>query len=323
VPPFALLELLLAPPVEPPMFGQFAGSCVPLPGVVGVVGLAGVDGVGLGACCWMTAGVSTVELPPWLAAKATPPLTMDASASGAATARMTRLDRLFKLLPPGIKRSTRALSPILMLCDTTERFGVFRYMITVHTEYLSAIRAVYVFSNLLLTQCQVEDPLARAGRRKVALARPWPSRTMDVASGGGRKMVEITGIAHVELTVRDLDASEAWYARAFGLVKAWEGEDAKEGIRARSLFERTSRIVLGLTQHAGARGDAFDAKRPGLDHLSFAVADRGALKDWAAKLAGDGFACSAVEEVGHGASFTVRDPDELAVEMYVRGAPPS
>jgi hypothetical protein len=113
------------------MFGQFAGSCGPLPGVIGavpppgVVGSAGVDGVGLGACCWITAGVSEVEPPDWLAAKATPPLTMDASANGAATARMTRLERLFKWLSSRNERSTRALSLLLMVCAMLERFGVF------------------------------------------------------------------------------------------------------------------------------------------------------------------------------------------------------
>ncbi len=134
-------------------------------------------------------------------------------------------------------------------------------------------------------------------------------------------MVQIEGIAHVELTVTDLDASEAWYGRAFGFVKAWEGDDPREGIKARALFEKNSRVVLGLTQHGTGTGAPFDARRPGLDHLSFAVADRAALREWAATLRSAGIECSAIAEVGHGASFTVRDPDGIAVELYVRGAP--
>jgi len=134
-------------------------------------------------------------------------------------------------------------------------------------------------------------------------------------------MVTIKGIAHVELTVSNLDASESWYAKSFGFRKVWEGADEQEGIRARALFEPNSRLVLGLTEHSGAADTPFEAKRPGLDHLAFAVENREALKEWAARLSADGTACSGIGEVDHGASFTVRDPDGIAIEMYVQGPP--
>ncbi len=81
--------------------------------------------------------------------------------------------------------------------------------------------------------------------------------------------------------------------------------------------------MLGLTEHIGRTDAAFEAKRPGLDHLAFAVENRDALKDWSAKLSAEGTACSAIAEAGHGASFTVRDPDGIAIEMYVQGPPPA
>ena len=134
-------------------------------------------------------------------------------------------------------------------------------------------------------------------------------------------MVAIKGIAHVELTVSNLDASDSWYAKSFGFMKVWEGTDENEGIRARALYEPGSHLVLGLTEHAGAAASPFEAKRPGLDHLAFAVENREALKEWSTKLSSEGSACSAITEAGHGASFTVRDPDGIAIEMYVQGPP--
>lgn len=132
----------------------------------------------------------------------------------------------------------------------------------------------------------------------------------------------IRGIAHVELTVRDLDRSEAWYARVLGMVRAWEGRDDVRRITARALVEPQSRTVLGLTQHQDADGTRFDMRRPGLDHLAFAVADRAALQEWQAHLMALGTDFTPVEEWSHGAGLTVRDPDGIALEFYVRGPQP-
>jgi catechol 2,3-dioxygenase-like lactoylglutathione lyase family enzyme len=132
-------------------------------------------------------------------------------------------------------------------------------------------------------------------------------------------MPSITGIAHVELTVRDLDASEAWYIALLGMMRAWEGEDEKEGIRARALVEPKSRFVLGLTQHNAGANASFTAVRAGLDHLSFAVADRDELRAWQQRLAELGADYTPIEEWSHGAGLTVRDPDGIALEFYVRG----
>ena len=133
-------------------------------------------------------------------------------------------------------------------------------------------------------------------------------------------MPAITGIAHVELSVRDLDASEAWYERLLGMRRVWEGHDEMQQIAARALLEPKSRVVLGLTQHRGATGEPFAVRRPGLDHLSFAVADRTELRAWEQRLAELGCDYTPLEEWSHGAGLTVRDPDGIAIEFYVLGA---
>jgi glyoxylase I family protein len=133
-------------------------------------------------------------------------------------------------------------------------------------------------------------------------------------------MPAITGIAHVELSVRDLDASTAWYGDVIGMKPVWDGADAAQGIVARALRDPGSGIVLALTQHTARSGDRFDARGPGLDHLSFAVADRNQLRAWERHLAGLGVDYTPFEEWSHGAAVTARDPDGIAVEFYVRGA---
>ncbi|HLZ68663.1 MAG TPA: VOC family protein [Dehalococcoidia bacterium] len=133
-------------------------------------------------------------------------------------------------------------------------------------------------------------------------------------------MPALQGIAHVELTVRDLDASEAWYAKVLGLRRVWEGRDEAQQITARALLEPQSRVVLGLTQHLAQTGERFDVRRPGLDHLSFAVADRAELRAWEQRLAELGLDYTPAEEWSHGAGLTVRDPDGIAIEFYVLGA---
>src|SRR6266508_5317659 len=135
-------------------------------------------------------------------------------------------------------------------------------------------------------------------------------------------MPAITGIAHVELSVRDLDASTAWYADVLGMRPVWDGEDAAQGIVARALLDPQSGIVLALTRHTAVSGDTFDARRPGLDHLSFAVADRDELRAWEQRLAELGVDYTAFEEWSHGAAVTARDPDGIAIEFYVRGPAP-
>jgi len=125
----------------------------------------------------------------------------------------------------------------------------------------------------------------------------------------------ITGIAHVELSVRDLDASEAWYIALLGLRRVHDGRNDDRGLRDRALYDPESRIVLALTEHRANPGDAFDARRSGLDHLAFAVAGREALRAWQQRLADLGAEYTPMEERPGGAALTVRDPDGIVLEF--------
>ena len=75
------------------------------------------------------------------------------------------------------------------------------------------------------------------------------------------------------LTVRDLDASAAWYQRVFGwtVLRRLSAEEA--GSARVLLLDPQSFFVVGLCQPADAAGGRFDHRTTGLDHFAFAVAD--------------------------------------------------
>jgi catechol 2,3-dioxygenase-like lactoylglutathione lyase family enzyme len=132
-------------------------------------------------------------------------------------------------------------------------------------------------------------------------------------------MPTITGIAHVELSVRDLNVSAAWYMELLGMRRVFDDRNDERGLSACALRDPVSGIILALTQHDAGTGEPFDAARPGLDHVAFAVADRAELQQWQHRLAGMGADYTPLEEWSHGAAVTARDPDGIAIEFYVRG----
>ena len=133
-------------------------------------------------------------------------------------------------------------------------------------------------------------------------------------------MPAILGIAHVELSVRDLERSAAWYTRLLGIDRVYDDRDDERGLTACALRDPASGLVLALMQHDANPGGAFDPSRAGLDHLAFAVRDRDELRLWEQRLAEIGADYTPLEEWPHGAAVTARDPDGIAIEFYVRGA---
>ncbi len=132
-------------------------------------------------------------------------------------------------------------------------------------------------------------------------------------------MPTITGIAHVELSVRNLNASEAWYGKVFDMQTVFSETDNEFGVSDRAMFEPNSRVVFAFTEHPTNLGESFDARRTGLDHLAFGVASTDELVRWRDHLEGLGEAPSPFVEWPSGAtSFTVADPDGIALEFFVR-----
>jgi catechol 2,3-dioxygenase-like lactoylglutathione lyase family enzyme len=127
--------------------------------------------------------------------------------------------------------------------------------------------------------------------------------------------------AHVRLTVRDIEVSRRFYDDVFGFDVAFElPEDPDEKTREELAFlfggviYRFPGGLLGLRPVAPGE-DAFDEDRTGLDHLSFAVADRAALDHAVAVLDDLGVLHEDVKDLGDQAILEFRDPDGIALEI--------
>jgi len=129
-------------------------------------------------------------------------------------------------------------------------------------------------------------------------------------------MPAITGVHHLSLTVLDADRSEDFYRRAFDFVRVLDLPDEDGRGFKRVLAHGATRTILGLSVHEGNDGAPFTEFRTGLDHLSFGVASRAELEDWAARFDELGIEHSDVRRTPIGDLLTVRDPDNIQVELW-------
>ncbi|MGI9578723.1 MAG: VOC family protein [Microthrixaceae bacterium] len=133
---------------------------------------------------------------------------------------------------------------------------------------------------------------------------------------------EVTSIHHVALTVRDVEASAAWYERVLGLNRIpvpfphHDREDTGYGVL---MVSADMSVVIGLHHHESHGGDGFDEAHTGLDHLGIAVADRNAMDAWVAKLDAEGVEHSGIRDLTEPVPFSTlvfRDPDNIQLELY-------
>ena len=124
-------------------------------------------------------------------------------------------------------------------------------------------------------------------------------------------------ISHVGLTVTDLEASAAWYERLLGVSPVLT-EDA--GPFRHVVYPLGGGTLLGLHHHRRTRStDRFDPRRPGLDHVAFASADRDELQIWRAWLDELGIRHDRILDAPYGSGLSFKDPDGNALELF---APP-
>lgn len=94
-------------------------------------------------------------------------------------------------------------------------------------------------------------------------------------------MAALAGLHHAALSVKDLDASVAWYQDVLGLEESFrqEFEDRRSVVLTFPGLPET----LGLVEHHGD-GEGFDAVNLGLDHLAFRVFSGEELAAWPGRL---------------------------------------
>ena len=128
-----------------------------------------------------------------------------------------------------------------------------------------------------------------------------------------------TSIAHVRLTVTDIERSRQFYESVFGWPVLLEvPENADEATRNQLSFLFGGVIydlggtLLGLRPVAT---DRFDEDRAGLDHIAFRVGSKAELDSAAAHLDELGVAHEPVKDIGPSYILEFRDPDNIALEL--------
>lgn len=128
-------------------------------------------------------------------------------------------------------------------------------------------------------------------------------------------MLGISGIAHVSLTVTNLERSTAWYREVMGFEVIWSLE--RHGYKKVILTDAASGIIFSLTEHGErSSGDEFSEFRTGLDHVSFAVPSFHELALWQARFEELCVPHTEILKTKTGAVIVFRDPDNVQVEMY-------
>jgi glyoxylase I family protein len=126
----------------------------------------------------------------------------------------------------------------------------------------------------------------------------------------------ITGFSHVDLSVRDREASARWYVEVLGFEVRGEGVNERRGFSSTVLVHPNGAVSIALVEHRSNAGEPFDECRCGLDHLSFELPAGFDLEGWSRVLADRGHDVPPLRD-DHGVPLVVlRDPDNIQIELY-------
>jgi catechol-2,3-dioxygenase len=119
----------------------------------------------------------------------------------------------------------------------------------------------------------------------------------------------LLGFSHLQLRVRDVAASRAWYSTVLGVETMTAADDGTYV----ALQHKPSRVVIVISSRVdGAPEGTADVP---LDHVAFAVPDGDTLQLWADHLTEIGIEHPGVVlELGK-PSLQLRDPDGITVEL--------
>jgi glyoxylase I family protein len=131
-------------------------------------------------------------------------------------------------------------------------------------------------------------------------------------------MPALSGVSHVELTVRDTDRSAAWYQQVLGFDVVLLATDEPDFFKGRviSLLRPDINLGIGLVQHVTAESDGFSEFRVGLDHLAFAVDSRADLDLWVGHFEHLGVTYSPIRDMPYASVLVFRDPDGIQLELF-------
>ncbi|WP_236976909.1 MULTISPECIES: VOC family protein [Mycobacterium] len=128
-----------------------------------------------------------------------------------------------------------------------------------------------------------------------------------------------TSIAHVRLTVTDIERSRQFYESVFGwpvLVEIPDNADEATRRRLDFLFGGViydmGGALLGLRPVAD---DRFDENRTGLDHIAFRLSSKDEIDSAAEHLDELGIGHEPIKDIGPSFILEFRDPDNIALEL--------
>ncbi len=128
-----------------------------------------------------------------------------------------------------------------------------------------------------------------------------------------------TSIAHVRLTVTDIERSRQFYESVFGWPVLLEVPDNADQATRKQLSFLFGGVIydlggtlLGLRPVAT---DRFHEDRAGLDHIAFRVTSKDELDSAAAHLDELSVAHEPVKDIGPSYILQFRDPDNIALEL--------
>ena len=126
-------------------------------------------------------------------------------------------------------------------------------------------------------------------------------------------MPEFPTIAHVALTVTDLDRSRRWYKELFGSDPVIDEDTGP----FHHVVWLTGGTVVGIHKFPDLTStEPFDERRPGLDHLAFACSNRAELEQWEQHLNSLGVSNGGIVDASYGSGLSFRDPDNIALEFF-------
>jgi catechol-2,3-dioxygenase len=137
-----------------------------------------------------------------------------------------------------------------------------------------------------------------------------------VAEAGPKRETKmgVQGV-HITLTVSDLSVSGPWYEKLFDADKVFQGPDEVSEVE---IYTVPDVLLLGLRQHRGTpAGDTFSYERCGLDHFGMHLSHKDELDKWHTKLNEMGIEHSEIVESPFGHHLSFKDPDGIALEMFV------
>ena len=127
-------------------------------------------------------------------------------------------------------------------------------------------------------------------------------------------MPEFPRVTHVALTVTDIERSRPWYETLIGSPPVI---DEDTGLFRHAVWLLGGQTLIGINQFPDPHGsDPFDERKPGLDHLAFASANRLELAEWEARLNELGVANGGIVDASYGSALSFRDPDNIALEFF-------